>query len=1355
MDLTPPPPKAPRRGGRLEPAEHAGVSYDVLPTPAIKRSRRIRPDSIPALSGAADAPMGVLASKSATEQETIKRNWASIRNSSHEAKVQSVYNIQLGVDDDVTAKLYSIFEKQKSSFKANCSLGSLLRNKNTGALRYFHSCQNNAKMFNSPFDVSSPEDFDRFVEFVKDEDFGENPNISRESSEWVTHDITNLTVYVNHTNHVIGANSKIARRKNGMISPPAHYNMCFFSCLVLHRYPEKLKSHVEKSGRLRLRREAKCFYEDFTKCPPEEFEGVTLSDISTLEQLFRLGIQIYSLDKTKARTSATLVKRASPQFKDRMVLDLGLNEAGNLHFSLVTDLKVYARCYRCNKCGQAWDKAWFCERHQLTCDTVTAEHYPKGPFRIPPTIFEVMADEVDVVVPNDKRYFPHFITYDFEAYMVESDIFESEHIPMSFSLCSNIPGLTKPAFFADENPERLVQTFLTTLNEWSSRSYELLSPVYGPYFDKIEEKANEIRKREPEVADGGAPGKNSIQVLRAKCDQWLRRIPVLGFNSQKYDLNMIKAPLIRLLRAAEDKEEDPKTNVHFTKKNNAIMAIETSQLRILDISNYLAPTSYAEYLKAFHVSETKGFFPYEYVKKFDQLYETALPPYEAFYSKLNLTNTLDGGEGECAGRQQWLELKKLWDERGMTCLMEFLEWYNNLDVTSFVEAVETQFAMFKEHLDIDIFKEGISLPGISLRYAMKTTDASFALYGKKFKDLHKDLREAVTGGPSIIFSRHQEKDVTKIRAVELGSKAEVCKAVAGVDANSLYLWSFAQDFPAGSFQVRHAPEFQLVSHDTKDYSMAAIRWIESVAKGMGVEIKHRLNSSGEVRIGARKYRVDGFLAAEDMVFEYQGCFYHGCPVCNKDRMDKPHPYYPGATFRDALEFAREKWKYLETLGYTVHVMWECAWNEIDTPPKKSTGKLTESLILDKVREGTLFGLVKVDIRTPDHLKQKLAEFPPIFKNCEVGREDISPFMRSYCEKAGSLKKPTRLLISSYYADHILLITPLLKYYMDMGLEVTKVHTVVEFPEHRPCFAKFADKVCEARRLGDKDPNSDILANTFKLVGNSAYGRVCMNKTKQTDTVYAGGTEATRLINQRRFKACSMVCEDIFEIESFKRRHVFDLPLHLGVFTYQYAKLRMLQWQYDFMQKYLPSSTYELAEMDTDSSYFGLSKGSLEECVPQHLKRDFYTNYDEWFPSPACAEHKSEFVEAKMAGCEWVPGACCEATKAFEKRTPGKFKFEFWGDGIVALCSKTYICFGDKETKLSCKGLQKKRNLEKLTKESYLKVLKSQQAGCGVNKGFRAVGGKVYTYEQTRFGLSYMYCKRKVLEDGISTTPLDL
>ena len=146
---------------------------------------------------------------------------------------------------------------------------------------------------------------------------------------------------------------------------------------------------------------------------------------------------------------------------------------------------------------------------------------------------------------------------------------------------------------------------------------------------------------------------------------------------------------------------------------------------------------------------------------------------------------------------------------------------------------------------------------------------------------------------------------------------------------------------------------------------------------------------------------------------------------------------------------------------------------------------------------------------------------------------------------------------------------------------------------------------------------------------------------------------------------------------------------------------MLQWQYDFMQKYTPEPMYSLAEMDTDSSYFGLAKPTLEECVFDSLRYDFYMEYDKWFPSPACNEHKNLFVETKMSKKEWVPFACCKKVHDFDKRTPGKFKFEFKGDGIIALCSKTYICWGDKETKISCKGLQKKRNLERLSKEKYL------------------------------------------------------
>ena len=52
--------------------------------------------------------------------------------------------------------------------------------------------------------------------------------------------------------------------------------------------------------------------------------------------------------------------------------------------------------------------------------------------------------------------------------------------------------------------------------------------------------------------------------------------------------------------------------------------------------------------------------------------------------------------------------------------------------------------------------------------------------------------------------------------------------------------------------------------------------------------------------------------------------------------------------------------------------------------------------------------------------------------------------------------------------------------MEHGLEVTKVHQVIEFtPE--PCFKPFGDAVSDARRAGDADPSKAIIADTMKLV----------------------------------------------------------------------------------------------------------------------------------------------------------------------------------------------------------------------------------------------------------------------------------
>ena len=155
----------------------------------------------------------------------------------------------------------------------------------------------------------------------------------------------------------------------------------------------------------------------------------------------------------------------------------------------------------------------------------------------------------------------------------------------------------------------------------------------------------------------------------------------------------------------------------------------------------------------------------------------------------------------------------------------------------------------------------------------------------------------------------------------------------------------------------------------------------------------------------------------------------------------------------------------------------------------------------------------------------------------------------------------------------------------------------------------------------------------------------------------------------------------------------------------------------------------MCEMDTDSAYIAISGDSVESLVKPELKAEFEQDKCNWFPRTDTAEHK-----------------------AYDKRTPGLFKVEWEGQGIVGLCSKTYYCFGAKD-KFSCKGVNKKCN--EINKEKYLNVLLTKQNSGGVNRGFRVVNNTMYTYTQVRDAFSYFYPKRKVLADGVSTTPLDI
>ena len=64
------------------------------------------------------------------------------------------------------------------------------------------------------------------------------------------------------------------------------------------------------------------------------------------------------------------------------------------------------------------------------------------------------------------------------------------------------------------------------------------------------------------------------------------------------------------------------------------------------------------------------------------------------------------------------------------------------------------------------------------------------------------LTTGMIGGPSIVFCRHAEAGVSKIRShIYCEADAKTCRSVLGLDSNSLYLFCSGQEMPCGKEKV--------------------------------------------------------------------------------------------------------------------------------------------------------------------------------------------------------------------------------------------------------------------------------------------------------------------------------------------------------------------------------------------------------------------------------------------------------------------------------------------------------------------------------------------------------------------------
>ncbi|GMF20898.1 unnamed protein product [Phytophthora lilii] len=292
------------------------------------------------------------------------------------------------------------------------------------------------------------------------------------------------------------------------------------------------------------------------------------------------------------------------------------------------------------------------------CELVNIESFPAEPTIYKPTPNAIRSLLTKYSIKEANQYIAHFVVYDFEAILKptatqhgENTVFGNEHIPVSVSVADSLTEEVR--CFVNDDPKML----LTDMFKCSGDvSVEIQQYNVDKYKSLLQEIINAHGLTGMEI-----PGVNLGKKYKmSDVESWIKEgnelFAIIGTD-----------------------------NIKSVIKNPSYMCIAASNIKMLDISNYVpAGTSYDKYLTTYLggckcddkircvCGLGEGLFPNEYISSFDVLSQTTIPPKLAFDSKLRGTSiTSDDYE----------RLKFVWGYCGMKSIKDLLVWYNNLDVS--------------------------------------------------------------------------------------------------------------------------------------------------------------------------------------------------------------------------------------------------------------------------------------------------------------------------------------------------------------------------------------------------------------------------------------------------------------------------------------------------------------------------------------------------------------------------------------------------------------------------------------------------------------------------------------------------
>ena len=272
------------------------------------------------------------------------------------------------------------------------------------------------------------------------------------------------------------------------------------------------------------------------------------------------------------------------------------------------------------------------------------------------------------------------------------------------------------------------------------------------------------------------------------------------------------------------------------------------------------------------------------------------------------------------------------------------------------------------------------------------------------------------------------------------------------------------------------------------------------------------------------------------------------------------------------------------------------WLTVD---EMQTNFSTNNVILnldDHAEDGYIF---EVDIKYPSELHKLHNDYPLAPERLSIGKSMLSPFQKARFPSYQIEEEQTKLTPNLRDKEHYVVHYRNLKYYIQNGMQVTKIHKVLTFKQS-PWLKKYIEYNTQCRTRAKSNFEKDF----YKLMNNSVFGKTQENLRNRVNVeIITSRKVALKRIAKPSFERSQIIREDLVIIQNKITNLVLNKPLYVGFTVLDLSKLLMYSFHYDKMVKKYQDKI-KLCFTDTDSLLYEIQTADIYKDMEADDDYDF-------------------------------------------------------------------------------------------------------------------------------------------------------